>query len=91
MCSFLGSIARNRRMVKLYSVTTWIQVLVHIVASGFLLYFAYSDKNPCKESGKDCAFHFKTWQKIVYTITTVIGSFIFICAYRSLSLPCPPS
>ncbi|KIP04076.1 hypothetical protein PHLGIDRAFT_129736 [Phlebiopsis gigantea 11061_1 CR5-6] len=81
LIGFLGSIARNRRMVKAYSVLTWVIVLIHIVGSGFLLYFAYSGKNlfnGCTVDGHDCAFHFKTWQKVLYTVLVVVTSLLSV-------------
>lgn len=77
-------------MVKAYSVSTWVIVLVHIVASGFLLYFAYSGKTVfkgCEVNGNDCAFHFRTWQKVVYTLIVVVVSLIHVCAYNCVVLP----
>lgn len=76
-------------MVKAYSVSTWAIVLVHLVASGFLLYFAYSGKTVfkgCQVNGNDCAFHFRTWQKVVYTIIVVVISLIHVCAYNCVVL-----
>ncbi|PSS08929.1 hypothetical protein PHLCEN_2v3419 [Hermanssonia centrifuga] len=77
---FIGSVVRNRRMVKAYSVFTWIFFLINCAGVGFFLFFAYSGKalfNGCEvkdENGveHDCTLDLKLWQKIVYTIIALV-------------------
>ncbi|GJE92460.1 hypothetical protein PsYK624_086140 [Phanerochaete sordida] len=76
---WIGSIARSRALVKIYSTTTWITVIVTAAASGYMLYLVYSGKNffkGCEVNGQQCEFHFKWWQKFIYTVSTVVALLI---------------
>lgn len=94
-CRFLGACFRKYALVKLYSASTWILVLATAVASGFFYYFAYSGKdvfNGCEikdQQGQehDCRIVLKTWQKIVFTIVTVVVLLVFVCTYPSCFSP----
>lgn len=80
--------------MKLYSASTWLLVLAASIASGFFYYFAYSGKevfNGCEVKDQqgnehECRIVLKTWQKIVYTVITVVVLLIFICTYRHFPL-----
>ena len=94
MHSFIGSIFRSRKLVKIYSSTTWFLVLLTAAASGVFYYFAYSGKeffNGCEipdgNGGEhECRIVLKTWQKVVYTIVSVIVLLFYCCKHY----PSPP-
>ena len=87
--SFIGACFRKYALVKLYSASTWILVFASAAASGFFYYFAYSGKdvfNGCEvkdQQGQEheCRIILKTWQKILFTIITVVLLLIFVCTY----------
>eukprot|EP00483_Globobulimina_turgida_P012134 UN12156 len=79
---FIGSVVRNRRMVKAYSTLVWVVVLLHCAAVGIFLYFVYSGKTfykgcePTQEPDGhtiECSLDLKLWQKIVYTAIAVVS------------------
>lgn len=72
---FIGSIVRNRRMVKAYSFLTIIAFLLGSAAAGFLLYLVYSNKPFCLtvEGKKECvANNIKIGEKIGLTAAVVV-------------------
>ncbi|KAH9849334.1 hypothetical protein C2E23DRAFT_387072 [Lenzites betulinus] len=72
---FIGSIVRNRRMVKAYSFLTIIAFLLGSAAAGFLLYLVYSNKPFCLtvEGTKECvANNIKIGEKIGLTAAVVV-------------------
>lgn len=91
LLGFIGSIFRSRKLVKIYSSTTWFLVLLTAAASGVFYYFAYSGKeffNGCEipdgNGGEhECRIVLKTWQKVVYTIVSVIV-LLFYCYVASV-------
>lgn len=84
-CSFIGSIIRNRRMVKAYSFMTIIIFILGTVATGFSLYATFSNKPLCVtiDGVKSCATsNLSTGQKIGYTAFAVVQWLIDLCEYR---------
>ncbi|KAI0826588.1 hypothetical protein BC628DRAFT_1319932 [Trametes gibbosa] len=76
---FVGSIVRNRRMVKAYSFLTVITFLLGSLASGFLLYTVYSHKPFCVtiDSVEHCTNnHLNLGQKIGITVGTIVQWFV---------------
>ncbi|KAI0674321.1 hypothetical protein C8Q78DRAFT_1067381 [Trametes maxima] len=72
---FVGSIVRNRRMVKAYSVLTIISFFLGSAASGFILFAAWSHKSYCTtiDGHELCTNnHLSTAQKVGLTIGTVV-------------------
>ncbi|KAH9896882.1 hypothetical protein C8Q73DRAFT_430807 [Cubamyces lactineus] len=72
---FVGSIVRNRRMVKAYSFMTVISFLLTSFAAGFVLYATYSHKPFCVTiDGKESCTnnHLSLGEKIGVTIGIVI-------------------
>ncbi|KAM5537106.1 hypothetical protein V8D89_009252 [Ganoderma adspersum] len=72
---FVGSIIRNRRMVKAYSFMTVIIFILGTVATGFSLYATFSNKPLCVtiDGVQSCATsNLSTGQKIGYTAFAVV-------------------
>ncbi|OSD08033.1 hypothetical protein PYCCODRAFT_1430221 [Trametes coccinea BRFM310] len=72
---FIGSIVRNRRMVKAYSVLTIFNFLLGSLAAGFLLYAAWSHKAFCVtiDGTQSCTNnHLSVGQKIGFTIGVIV-------------------
>ncbi|KAI0777695.1 hypothetical protein BD413DRAFT_518946 [Trametes elegans] len=73
---FIGSIVRNRRMVKAYSWLTVLSFFLGSFAAGFVLYATYSDKPFCVtvDNKQSCTNnHLRTSQKIGVTVGIVIN------------------
>jgi len=79
---WIGAIFRSRPLVRIYSTATWVIFFVTAAASGYMLYLVYSGKNlfnGCEVNGQDCVdFHFKWWQKLLYTVGVVIGLLVHV-------------
>ncbi|KZT70585.1 hypothetical protein DAEQUDRAFT_764467 [Daedalea quercina L-15889] len=79
---FIGSITRNRRFVKSYSVMSIFLFLGSLVTAGLFLYTVYTEKNVTTScintdsNGKvtidDCDTHLSTAGKIVVTVIVVV-------------------
>ncbi|KAI0635201.1 hypothetical protein C8Q77DRAFT_1156522 [Trametes polyzona] len=72
---FVGSVIRNRRMVKAYSFMTVISFFLGSLAAGFVLYAAYSHKPFCVkiDDVQRCTNnHLNTAQKVGLTIGIVV-------------------
>ncbi|CDO70105.1 hypothetical protein BN946_scf184806.g32 [Trametes cinnabarina] len=79
---FIGSIVRNRRMVKAYSIMVIISFLLGSLASGFLLYVNWSHKPFCvKIDGKETCTQnqLNLGEKIGLTISVVVQWLIQLC------------
>ncbi|KAI0700296.1 hypothetical protein BC835DRAFT_1266475 [Cytidiella melzeri] len=91
LLGFIGSIFRSRRLVKIYSSTVWLLVLLSAAATAVFLYFAYSGKdffNGCEVPDgnggeQECHIVLNTWQKIVYTVVAVV-ELLFFCYVASV-------
>ena len=89
--SFIGSIIRNRRMVRTYSTLVWLVFLLHAASVGVFLYFVYSGKQFYHDCTKDeaagdideCSLDLKTWQKVVYTAIAVVSLLVSLCEFSS--------
>ncbi|KAI0343838.1 hypothetical protein BDW22DRAFT_1356410 [Trametopsis cervina] len=81
LLGFIGSIARKRRLVKIFSSTIWILVFLTAVACGGFLYFLYSGKTLFKGceftdshgNKEQCSITATTAQKIGLTVSVVVG------------------
>ncbi|RPD65501.1 hypothetical protein L226DRAFT_530917 [Lentinus tigrinus ALCF2SS1-7] len=72
---FIGSIVRNRRMVKAYSYMTILIFVLGSVATGFVLYLTWSERSFCTtiDGTKTCIqSNLNTGSKIGFTIGSVI-------------------
>jgi len=86
LLGFIGSIFRSRRLVKIFSATVWIIVILSAIANAIFYYFVYSGKqffNGCEipdgnGGQKDCRIVLNTWQKIVYTIVSIVVLFVHL-------------
>lgn len=80
--SFVGSIIRNRRMVKAYSVLTIFSFFLGSAAAGFVLYATWANKPFCVtvDNVKSCTeSSLNTGGKIGLTIGIVVQWFIQLC------------
>ena len=88
--SFVGSIIRNRRMVKTYSFLTIIIFILGTVATGFSLYATFSHKPLCVtiDNVQSCVTsNLTTGQKIGNTVFAVVQWLIDLCECPFLVSP----
>jgi len=83
---FIGSVVRNRRMVKAYSALTWICFFFSLGLTGFSFYlvFAKSSLIQCLDQNLNevsCDSFFTTGRKIGFVVGSVIGLLfqLYIC------------
>ncbi|KAI0682244.1 hypothetical protein C8Q76DRAFT_763642 [Earliella scabrosa] len=72
---FVGSIIRNRRMVKAYSIMTIISFILGTAAAGFSLYLTFSNKTFCVDINnvETCVSNkLGTGQKVGFTVAVLI-------------------
>ena len=71
--------------MRLFSTTTWINWFLTAASLGYYLYLVYSGKSlfdSCKDGIDGCVeFHFKWWQKLIWTIVVVVILLVYLCAY----------
>jgi len=83
---FIGSVIRNRRMVKTYSVLVWLGFFSSLVLTGFAFYLVFSKSTliECFDgSGNEipCSSIFTTGRKVGFVISNVIGLLfhLYVC------------
>ena len=87
---FNGSITRNRRFVKSYSVMSIFLFIGSLVSAALFLFTVYTEKNVttvCSSTDShgnisidDCSTHLNTAGKIVVTIITALEILVHLCA-----------
>ena len=85
--SFIGSIVRNRRMVKAYSYMTILIFILGSVATGFSLYLTWSERSFCTtiDGTRTCLeSHLSTGSKIGFTVGAIVQWLIDLCEYPFL-------
>ncbi|KAK7689361.1 hypothetical protein QCA50_007152 [Cerrena zonata] len=83
---FLGSVFRKRKMVKAYSVLSWITFFIYFVASGLYFYLIFSGRNlfnGCEVTDTngethECRIDLKVWQKVISVLIVLTGLFIHL-------------
>jgi len=83
---FIGSVVRNRRMVKAYSALVWICFLFSLALTGFTFYLVFSKSSLIQCYDNDlkevpCSTVFNSGRKIGFVIGNVFGLLIqlYIC------------
>jgi len=83
---FVGSVIRNRRMVKTYSVLVWLCFLFSLALTGFTFYLVFSKSSLLRCYDKDlketaCNSVLTTGKKAGFVISNVVALFIqlYIC------------
>lgn len=81
---FIGSVIRNRRMVRAYSTLVWICFFFTLALSGFTTYLVFSKSSLIKCYDKDlneiaCSTVLNTGRKVGFIISTVIGLLFQLC------------
>ncbi|KAF9652734.1 hypothetical protein BDM02DRAFT_3183419 [Thelephora ganbajun] len=83
---FIGSVIRNRRMVKAYSILVWICFFFSLALTGFTFYLVFSKSTLLQCFDKDlkeipCSTVFNTGRKIGFVAGHVLGLIIqlYIC------------
>jgi hypothetical protein len=83
---FIGSVIRNRRMVKAYSVLVWIGFFSSLALTGFAFYLVFSKSTliECLDSSGNevpCSSIFSTSRKVGFVISNVIGLLfhLYVC------------
>jgi len=82
---FIGSVIRNRRMVKAYSILAWVCFILSIGLNIFLLYFVFAKSSLIRCWGEDldeisCDSFFTTGRRVGFVIST------FICLIPQLCI-----
>jgi len=80
---FIGSVIRNRRMVKAYSVLVWICFLLSLAMTVFTSYLVFSNSKLLQCYDKDlsevsCSSVFSTGRKIGFLISNIISLLIYL-------------
>jgi hypothetical protein len=83
---FVGSVIRNRRMVKAYSILVWMGFFSSLALTAFAFYLVFSKSTliECYDSNNNevpCSSIFSTGRKVAFVISNVIGLFfhLYVC------------
>jgi len=83
---FIGSVIRNRRMVRAYSTLVWICFLFSLALTGFTFYLVFSKSSLIQCYDKDlkeisCSSVLNTGRKVGFVISNVIGLLfqLYVC------------
>lgn len=92
LCRFVGSVIRNRRMVKAYSILVWLCFFASLALTGFTFYLVFSKSSLVQCYDKDlkevpCNSVFTAGRKIGFVISNVIGLLIQLCKLIFASSP----
>lgn len=83
-CRFVGSVIRNRRMVKAYSILVWIGFFSSLALTVFAFYLVFSKSTliECYDGNNNevpCSSIFTTGRKVGFVISNVIGLLFHLC------------
>jgi cytochrome c biogenesis protein CcdA len=83
---FIGSVIRNRRMVKTYSILVWLGFLSSLALTAFAFYLVFSKSTliECYDSNDNevpCSSVFNTGRKVGFVVSNVIGLLfhLYVC------------
>jgi hypothetical protein len=83
---FVGSVIRNRRMVKTYSILVWMGFFSSLALTAFAFYLVFSKSTliECVNSNGEevaCSSIFSTGRKVGFVIVNIIGLFfhLYVC------------
>ena len=90
-CRFIGSVIRNRRMVKAYSILVWICFLFWLPLAGFTFALSFPPGSliRCYRDLKEfpCGSAFDVGRKTSFLVSNVLGLLIELCKPTSLPPP----